>query len=114
MLALYRRAREGGSWHVRLSLAQTGRWLESLGRPDGLDCPDPQADDVADLLETRESPFGKVTHVSSPIELSGKLGRLSTTLESPSIERTDDLRLVAHSTGPGIQVGERQSFRSLT
>lgn len=32
MLALQKRAREGGSWHVRLSLAQTGQWLQGLGR----------------------------------------------------------------------------------
>ena len=27
MMALMRKASEGGSWHVRVSLAQTGRWL---------------------------------------------------------------------------------------
>jgi crotonobetainyl-CoA:carnitine CoA-transferase CaiB-like acyl-CoA transferase len=32
---LLRQWREGGSWHVRLSLAQTGHWLRSLGRVDG-------------------------------------------------------------------------------
>jgi hypothetical protein len=31
MVALARRAREGGSWLVRISLAQTGRWLVGLG-----------------------------------------------------------------------------------
>ncbi|HEX3246860.1 MAG TPA: CoA transferase, partial [Chloroflexota bacterium] len=31
MVALARRAREGGSWLVRISLAQTGRWLVSRG-----------------------------------------------------------------------------------
>lgn len=30
--ALLRQAREGGSWHVRLSLARTGLWLRGLGR----------------------------------------------------------------------------------
>jgi hypothetical protein len=30
--ALLRQRREGGSWHVRLSLAQTGHWLRLLGR----------------------------------------------------------------------------------
>ena len=29
--ALLRQSREGGSWHVRVSLAQTGHWLRSLG-----------------------------------------------------------------------------------
>lgn len=35
MMAKLRQAREGGSWHVRVSLAQTGRWLWNLGRIDG-------------------------------------------------------------------------------
>ncbi len=33
--ALLKQRREGGSWHVRLSLAQTGQWLRSLGRVSG-------------------------------------------------------------------------------
>ena len=32
MVALARRAREGGSWLVRISLAQTGRWLVDRGQ----------------------------------------------------------------------------------
>lgn len=41
--ALDRRAREGGSWHVRVSLARTAMWMQSLPRtaegatPSGLD-----------------------------------------------------------------------------
>jgi len=31
MVALARRAKEGGSWMVRISLAQTGRWLVDRG-----------------------------------------------------------------------------------
>ena len=30
--ALWRQQREGGSWHVQVSLAQTGHWLRRLGR----------------------------------------------------------------------------------
>src|SRR5690606_4976975 len=30
--ALWRQQREGGSWHVQISLAQTGHWLRGLGR----------------------------------------------------------------------------------
>ena len=40
MTALARRVTEGGSWHVRVSLAQTGHWIRSLGRIDGLGLPD--------------------------------------------------------------------------
>lgn len=35
MSALRRRAEEGGSWHVRVSLARTARWLLELPRVDG-------------------------------------------------------------------------------
>jgi crotonobetainyl-CoA:carnitine CoA-transferase CaiB-like acyl-CoA transferase len=33
--ALHRQQREGGSWHVQVSLAQTGQWLRGLGRVQG-------------------------------------------------------------------------------
>src|SRR3954463_8783169 len=35
MMAKARQSREGGSWHVQVSLAQTGRWLWNLGRLAG-------------------------------------------------------------------------------
>jgi crotonobetainyl-CoA:carnitine CoA-transferase CaiB-like acyl-CoA transferase len=61
MVALARRATEGGSWHVRLSLAQTGRWLQTMGQiDDGLRTPDMTAADVADWIEETDSPFGVV------------------------------------------------------
>lgn len=74
MTALARRAREGGSWLVRLSLAQTGHWLKGLGRldgdVDGRTLPDPAIDDIGDLLMQSDSPFGRLTHVKPPIGLS--------------------------------------------
>ena len=33
--ALHRQQREGGSWHVQVSLAQTGHWVRGLGRVQG-------------------------------------------------------------------------------
>jgi crotonobetainyl-CoA:carnitine CoA-transferase CaiB-like acyl-CoA transferase len=63
MTALKRQAEEGGSWHVRLSLAQTGYWLRQLGRIDGMNCPDPKFDDVRDCLEETASGFGRLTTV---------------------------------------------------
>ena len=70
MTALARRAREGGSWHVRVSLAQTGHWLRSLGRIDGLSCPDPGFDEVRDRLEDSESGFGRLTAVRPAANMS--------------------------------------------
>ncbi len=61
MLALLRRAREGGSWLVRVSLAQTGRWISGLGRlEDGLQGADLTFEDVRDLLEESDSGFGRL------------------------------------------------------
>lgn len=52
MMAKARQAREGGSWHVRVSLAQTGRWLWNLGRvAGGLATGDLKADAVTPYIE---------------------------------------------------------------
>jgi crotonobetainyl-CoA:carnitine CoA-transferase CaiB-like acyl-CoA transferase len=56
-LSLLRRSRKGGSWHVRASLAQTGYWLRSHGRIDGLGVTDPAREDVLDCLEVSASGF---------------------------------------------------------
>jgi crotonobetainyl-CoA:carnitine CoA-transferase CaiB-like acyl-CoA transferase len=63
MAALARRAAEGGSWHVRASLAQTGYWFRQFGRVDGTKCPNPKFDDVRDCLEEAPSGFGTLTTV---------------------------------------------------
>src|SRR5256885_10138862 len=63
MVALARRAKEGGSWHVRVSLAQTGHWMRGLGRIDGLACHDASFDDVRDRMEDSDSGFGRLTAV---------------------------------------------------
>jgi hypothetical protein len=70
MTALLRRARESGSWHARLSLAQTGFWLRSLGRIDGLKIKDQMRDEVADCLEESASGFGRLSAVRHPATLS--------------------------------------------
>ncbi|KVA01581.1 carnitine dehydratase [Burkholderia latens] len=76
MIALARRATEGGSWHVRLSLAQTGRWLQSFGAvPDGLHAPDFTADDVRDRLDRTASPFGMIDAVRAAERLSATPAR---------------------------------------
>ncbi len=59
MVALKRQAEEGGSWLVRVSLAQTGEWLWNLGRlENGLAAPDQKREDVAALMEVSQSEFG--------------------------------------------------------
>lgn len=70
MTALKRQAEQGGSWHVRVSLAQTGYWLRQIGRIDGVNCPDPGFDDVRDCLEETPSGFGRLTAVRHAAILS--------------------------------------------
>ena len=54
--ARLRQAREGGSWLVRLSLAQTGHWLRSLGPvANGLSAEKPS---IKPYLETSNSGWG--------------------------------------------------------
>jgi crotonobetainyl-CoA:carnitine CoA-transferase CaiB-like acyl-CoA transferase len=81
MTALARRVTEGGSWHVRVSLAQTGHWIRSLGRIDGLGVPDPGFDDVGDRLYETASGFGKLTAVRHAAVLS----ETPTCWERPSV-----------------------------
>jgi crotonobetainyl-CoA:carnitine CoA-transferase CaiB-like acyl-CoA transferase len=70
MTALARRATVGGSWHVRVSLAQAGHWIRGLGRIDGLACADPGFKDVRDRLEDHASGFGRLTTVRHAAVLS--------------------------------------------
>ena len=71
MMARARQAREGGSWHVRLSLAQTGRWLWNLGRlSGGLVAPDIKPEAVAPYLEQSDSGFGTLRAVRHSAMLS--------------------------------------------
>ena len=69
MVGLARRATLGGSWLVRVSLAATGRWLDGLGRIDGIEAPDPDLAAVADRLERRRTGFGEMTSVRCAEEL---------------------------------------------
>ncbi|MFY2992623.1 CoA transferase [Achromobacter xylosoxidans] len=67
-VALARQATEGGSWHVRVSLAQTAHWLRTLGRVDGgLSCSMPG---FAGLLETEPSGFGELVALRHAAQFS--------------------------------------------
>ena len=71
MAALGRRATEGGSWHVRVALARTARWLQELGRIEGgLDRADIAFEDISDLIEDHDSGFGRLTAVKHTARLS--------------------------------------------
>jgi crotonobetainyl-CoA:carnitine CoA-transferase CaiB-like acyl-CoA transferase len=71
MMAKARQSREGGSWHVRVSLAQTGRWLWNLGRvADGFRTEDLKGDAVAPFVEELASGFGRLRAVSHSALLS--------------------------------------------
>ena len=70
LVALARRARDGGSYLVRVSLAQTGRWVDGLGRVDGRSVRDQTLETIQDLLADMDSPFGRLRHVVPAARLS--------------------------------------------
>ena len=90
MEALRRRATEGGSWLVRVSLVQTAHWLKRLGRfgasEDARGLPDPGLQDVLDLTMETESPFGRITHLAPAVTLS----------ETPSYWASPPVPLATH------------------
>jgi crotonobetainyl-CoA:carnitine CoA-transferase CaiB-like acyl-CoA transferase len=66
--ALIRQAHEGGSWHVRVSLARTAQWLRSLGRVErGFEMAAPVA---AEFAESSESGWGTLVAVRHAARLS--------------------------------------------
>jgi len=74
MVALARRAREGGSWLVRISLAQTGRWLVGRGQvPEAL-LRDVPKEFTPDELErwsiTSDTPVGRLRHLGPVLRMA--------------------------------------------
>lgn len=69
MIALWRRSHEGGSYHVRASLCQTGTWIESFGP-----CCDPSEasgyDDVNSWMVVADTAFGSVRHLIPAVEMT--------------------------------------------
>jgi crotonobetainyl-CoA:carnitine CoA-transferase CaiB-like acyl-CoA transferase len=71
MMARARQSRQGGSWHVRVSLAQTGRWLWNLGRvADGFKTEDLKGETVERFIEEIPSGFGPLRSVKHSAVLS--------------------------------------------
>lgn len=70
-IALQRRVTEGGSWLVRVSLAQSGRWLDALGRVvGGAGSVDQARADIADQLQHETSVWGELSYVGHAAQLS--------------------------------------------
>lgn len=74
MVALARRAREGGSWLVRVSLAQTGRWIVQRGLIDPAalaDVPEDASEaEIAALSIETPTPMGRLRHLAPVAHLS--------------------------------------------
>jgi crotonobetainyl-CoA:carnitine CoA-transferase CaiB-like acyl-CoA transferase len=68
--ALKRRAIEGGSYAVRISLAQTSNWLWSLGTVNGIDTPDLKLADIEHRLEVRTTSHGEIKAIAPAERLS--------------------------------------------
>jgi crotonobetainyl-CoA:carnitine CoA-transferase CaiB-like acyl-CoA transferase len=74
LVALARRAREGGSWLVRISLAQTGRWLVGRGEVPEVALKDVPKEFTPAELErwsmTSDMPVGRLRHLGPVLRLS--------------------------------------------
>jgi crotonobetainyl-CoA:carnitine CoA-transferase CaiB-like acyl-CoA transferase len=74
IVALTRRAREGGSWLVRISLAQTGRWLVNRGQVPEAQLKDVPKEFTAEELQrwstTSDTPAGRLHHLAPVVRLS--------------------------------------------
>ena len=74
MVALRKRALEGGSWLVRLSLAQVGRWLQRQGELTMSDLADVAPEfgqaDLDGWMMSSETPMGRLTHLAPVVQFS--------------------------------------------
>ncbi|MEX2446106.1 MAG: CoA transferase [Dehalococcoidia bacterium] len=76
MTALRRRAVEGGSWLVRVSLSQTAMWYQRLGAD--LDrTAAPGLGDVSGFLDEEETLYGPMTHLRPPLRMAETTPRWS-------------------------------------
>ena len=70
MAGVLKQRHEGGSWRVRLSLAQTGHWLKSLGRLDAISAPDIKRSEISGYLSEVESLYGNISFTTPVAQLS--------------------------------------------
>ena len=81
LVALHKRVNEGGSWLVRISLAQVGRWLVSQGEIPESQLKNVTAEftpeEVARWSMVSETPMGKLGHLGPVLGLSETMPRWS-------------------------------------
>ncbi len=74
-VALARRAREGGSWLVRVALARVGKWIADRGvLPENAFRKIPQdlpEDELRALLAEMDAPAGRIRYLRPVVQLSG-------------------------------------------
>src|SRR5215475_13126780 len=92
MVALARRTQEGGSWLVRISLAQVGKWIVDLGEVSAAALSDvPEEFDQDELNRwstTSETPNGPLRHLKPVVDLA----------ETPAYWARPSVPLGYHST----------------
>ena len=81
--ALKRRAVEGGSWHVSVSLGQTAAWFLRMGTPHDMGAADPEIGYqlAEEFSEDVDSDYGRLTRLKFPIEFSRTEPRWSRTVK---------------------------------
>jgi crotonobetainyl-CoA:carnitine CoA-transferase CaiB-like acyl-CoA transferase len=96
MAALLRRSREGGSWHVKVSLARSAMWVQSLGLwPE---------DEIDSLPVTDHYPY-RATSVPTAF---GEVTTLCNAVRYEGLVLQDSHRLVPY--GPDGLNGDRRPF----
>jgi hypothetical protein len=80
--ALRRRASEGGSYHVRVSLTRAAMWYASLGKfPDvAFDLSGPDNRMISPEYMVGQTPYGEVRRLGPQVKLSHTPGRWRTPL----------------------------------
>jgi crotonobetainyl-CoA:carnitine CoA-transferase CaiB-like acyl-CoA transferase len=69
MEAILRRAVEGGTWHVRASLCQTGMWLARMGATVDERMAPVEPELFDDLLVERQTAFGRLRHLPPALQM---------------------------------------------
>jgi hypothetical protein len=74
MIALKRRAEQGGSWLVRISLAQVGKWIVDRGEVPAAALTNIPPEFTPEELDrwsmTTETPSGQLRHLKPTVQLS--------------------------------------------